>query len=294
MSAAACSKAALAAAVAVFCLAQPLRATAGAPQARPVAVALPSPAQPILDAERAFAQAVTLNGIAPGFRQFAASDAVLFLPDPTPAAAALDHANWIGDLVWRPQFAGVAASGDMGFDVGPSLARAGGRASGGYYLTIWRKTADGGWKFVVDHGVDMPATIYAPLALPPTTLALGPPLAPRVQEAVREADAALNGAMVKAASKAYAARLDDQAIVVRANRPVAIGRRRALALAAGAPAVQEAYTLNGGVSGDGTFGYTYGRARWSTPAGAQLAYYVRVWRLTGQGWRLLVDHLAER
>lgn len=294
MSVQACRWAALAAALAALCLPVSTRAKTGAPRVRPVQGPGPSPAQPILEAEHAFADAVALNGIAPGFRQFAASDAVMFLPDPTPAAAALDHAGWIGDLAWRPQFVGIAPSGDMGFDVGPSLARAGGRVSGGYYLTVWRKTADGSWKFAVDHGVDMPGAIYGALPVPPVTLAIETPPSPRSHEAIREADAALNAAVVKEASSAFAARLDVQAIVVRANRPIAVGRRRALALTAEAPAIQEAYTLDGAVSNGGAFGYTYGRARWSTPGGAQLAYYVRVWRLTPQGWRLLVDHLGER
>ena len=253
-----------------------------------------SPGQQIEDAERAFVQAVAQSGIAPGFRQFAAPDAVMFLPDPTFAIPALDHAHWAGELLWRPQYVGVAPSGDMAFSVGPSLAKAVGKASGGYYLSIWKRGPDGVWKFAVDHGVDMPASIFAGPVQPATVLALDAPTSPRSPEAIREADGALNVALVKSASAAFAARMDDQAIVVRTNRPVAVGRKKAVALASEAPGVQEAYTLNGAVSSDGNLGYTYGRARWSTPSGPQMAYYVRVWRSGPQGWRLLVDHLAER
>ncbi len=253
-----------------------------------------SPSQQIEDAERAFAQAVAQSGIAPGFRQFAAPDAVMFLPDPTPAIPALDHAHWAGELLWRPQYIGVAPSGDLAFSAGPSLARAVGKASGGYYLSIWKRGADGAWKFAVDHGVDMPAAIFAGPVQPTTVLAIDAPPSPRSSEAIREADGDFNMALVKSASAAFAARIDDQAIVMRTNRPVAAGRKKAMALAIEAPAVQEAYTLNGAVSSDGNLGYTYGRARWTTASGAQQAYYVRVWRLGPQGWRLLVDHLAER
>jgi hypothetical protein len=45
---------------------------------------------------------------------------------------------------------------------------------------------------------------------------------------------------------------------------------------------------------EGSLGYTYGRARWSGPEGPQAGYYVRVWRATPQGWRLLADQLTER
>jgi hypothetical protein len=83
-------------------------------------------------------------------------------------------------------------------------------------------------------------------------------------------------------------------LAVRANRPVASGRRRVLKLIADSPPILEAQLLNGSVSSDGVVGYTYGKARWSMGAGVQSGYYVRVWRNTGQGWRLLVDHMAER
>jgi hypothetical protein len=83
-------------------------------------------------------------------------------------------------------------------------------------------------------------------------------------------------------------------LVVRANRPVAAGRRRAIRLLNETPALVEAQLLDGGVSTDGVLGYTYGKARWTTSAGMQQGYYVRVWRNVGQGWRLLVDHTAER
>ncbi len=60
-------------------------------------------------------------------------------------------------LSWRPDFADVAASGDLGYTVGywekpgkdkegrPVVAR-------GKYLTVWRRQADGKWKVVADVG----------------------------------------------------------------------------------------------------------------------------------------------
>jgi hypothetical protein len=116
----------------------------------------------------------------------------------------------------------------------------------------------------------------------------------RPGEALREADGALNVALPRGATDAFAERLDRQAVVVRTNRPVAAGRKKGLALIADSPAILEAYTLGAGRSADGSFGYTYGRARWTGPLGAQPGYYVRAWRSTPMGWRLLADHLAER
>ena len=259
----------------------------------------PSPPPPpsvlqIEETERAFAQAVAQSGIAAGFRQFAAPDAVMFLPDPAPALAQLNGARWPGELLWRAQFAAISPAGDLAFSAGPSLLRGAGRASGGYYLTLWRRQPDGAWKFVLDHGADLPAAAWSELRQPLKVLDARPPLGPTSNEGMREADGALNAALPKGGVEAFAARLDDEALVVRSNRPPAFHRARALALVADSPPILEAFTLGGERSSDGGFGYTYGRARWVSPAGPQTGYYVRVWRATPKGWRLLADHLAER
>ena len=267
---------------------------AAAPAPMPIPAALPPAAQQIDDAEHAFAQAVAQSGIVQGFRQFASPDAVMFLPDPTPAQPALADARWPGELLWRAQYVGVAPSGDLGFSAGPSLLRGAGRPSGGFYLTVWRRQADGSWKFVLDHAADMPPSIWG---FPPRTLTVvntEPPPGPPSNEGMREADGALNAALPRGAAEAFAQRLDDQVILMRTLRPVALGRRRALALVSDSPPILEAVTLGGSRSMDGGFGYTYGRARWSGPLGPTAGYYVRVWRATPQGWRLLADQLAER
>ena len=260
----------------------------------PTPVALQPAVQQIDDAERAFSLAVAQSGMVQAFRQFAAPDAVMFLPDPTPAGPALASAHWAGDLVWRAQYIGVAASGDLAFSAGPSLLRGAGRPLGGYYLTVWRRQSDGGWKYVLDHAADMPPVVWRTPPRPPVVVNTEPPPGAPSDEGMREADGSLNVALPKGAAAAFAARLDDQAVLMRTMRPVAQGRSKALTLVSDSPPILEALTLGGSRSMDGSLGYTYGRARWSGPEGPQAGYYVRVWRATPQGWRLLADQLTER
>jgi ketosteroid isomerase-like protein len=260
----------------------------------PVQAALSPAAQQIDDTERAFAQAVAQTGIAQAFRQFAAPDAVMFLPDPTPAAPALATARWPGDLVWRTQYVGVAPSGDLAFSAGPSLLRGAGRPLGGFYLTVWRRQPEGGWKYVIDHAADMPPAVFGLQPRPLTTVITEPPAGEPSNEGMREADGSLNTALPKGAPAAFAARLDDQVLLVRTMRPVAQGRGKALALVSDSPPILQATTLGGSRSMDGSLGYTYGSARWSGPEGPQAGFYVRVWRATPQGWRLLADQLTAR
>jgi ketosteroid isomerase-like protein len=269
-------------------------ALAGSGLAKPALAPAPAAVQQIDDVEHAFAQVVAQSGIAAGFRQFAAPDALMFMPDPVPAGPQLAGARWPGELLWRAQFIGVAPSGDLAFSAGPSLLRGNGRPSGGYYMAVWRRQPDGGWKFVIDHAVDMPPSVWRAQATPVVVIDTDPPPGAPSNEGMREADGALNVALPKGAEAAFSARLDEEALLVRDRWPVAQGRRKALALVAEAPPVLEAVTLGGSRSMDGSFGYTWGRARWSGPAGPQAGYYVRVWRATPGGWRLIADHLAER
>ena len=281
----------LAAALAVVVLTAPAHALEAVPAAHPSQTAA---VYQIEKAELALAQAIAQAGVGPGLRKYADAGAVMFLPDPIPAGPYLQIARSPGVLVRRPQYIGVAPIGDLGFSLGPSLSKAAGKSSGGYYLTLWKRGLDGAWLFILDHSVDMPAALFdgpvQPLVLIPTD----PRAKPDQSEGLREADAALDADLSNGPSRAFAPRLEEVALAVRANRPVASGKRRALKLIADSPPILEAQLLNGGVSADGVLGYTYGKARWSTAAGVQAGYYVRVWRNTGRGWRLLVDHMSER
>jgi ketosteroid isomerase-like protein len=64
-------------------------------------------------------------------------------------------------LVWKPFAADVARSGDLGYTLGTYEAR-GPDAEGkfvtryGKYCSVWKKQADGRWKWVVDVGTPSP------------------------------------------------------------------------------------------------------------------------------------------
>ena len=60
-------------------------------------------------------------------------------------------------LTWRPVYASVAGSRDLGFTIGEAIRTMRGPSGAafqrfGKYLTIWQKQSDGTWKFVVDGG----------------------------------------------------------------------------------------------------------------------------------------------
>lgn len=116
----------------------------------------------LIQTDVAFSRAAAQAGVAEAFYQFLAEDAV-WLPngsDPVLGREQVrDRLRQAGQtqLVWVPQFADVARSGELGYTWGLYESRgrgADGREvlSRGKYTTIWRRQPDGSWRAVLDTG----------------------------------------------------------------------------------------------------------------------------------------------
>jgi ketosteroid isomerase-like protein len=126
--------------------------------------------------ERAFAQASADKGTRDSFLMFIADDGILFRPTAVIGKKwLLEHPVPVTEnrplLAWQPIFADMAAAGDMGYTFGPWEFKRNindQKAVGfGHFATVWKKQADGNWKFVIDLGIShpqsaIPATPWVP------------------------------------------------------------------------------------------------------------------------------------
>jgi len=122
------------------------------------------------EVERAFEAMASEKGIHEAFVHFAADDAVFFDVDPQklrgPAAlsARRSKSKWWATVValkWRPVGVHVAASGDLGYTWGTSemsISKNDGTVQviQGLYVSIWKRGADGRWRYVLDTGSEYP------------------------------------------------------------------------------------------------------------------------------------------
>lgn len=251
---------------------------------------------PVIAAERAFAARAAEVGIAPSFLEFMADDAIVFAPDPT-SAKALYSARPPPKtpkeggtlLAWWPNWAGMAASGDLGFTTGP--AEVNGKRSV-IYFTVWKRQADGSWKWIYDGGADGDADHAPGPGAPVLTLAAGArtALAPVTAFAqVQALEATLAQAAATDATDAYQQVLAKDARVQGSPAaPATTPRAVAEELASRAHAIDFSF-LGGGASAAGDLAWTYGDARW--PGGR--GHYVRIWRRDDIGWRLVFDQVLE-
>jgi ketosteroid isomerase-like protein len=114
--------------------------------------------QEMVDTDKAFSAASEKNGMKKAFLEYIADDAVLLRPGflPIVEGDVIRFLNAQEDtsftMTWEPKGADIAASGDLGFTYGVYKVATADTVLQGTYLNIWRKQADGSWKFVVDTG----------------------------------------------------------------------------------------------------------------------------------------------
>lgn len=116
--------------------------------------------QSMLDADRAFSQLSEEKGMKNAFIEYIDSNGVLLRPNELPVvgADAIDYLIQLNDsnyvLSWQPKTGFVAQSGELGYTYGIYTLTPSQKDTilYGTYVSIWKKQADGRWKFVLDSG----------------------------------------------------------------------------------------------------------------------------------------------
>jgi hypothetical protein len=103
----------------------------------------------VVAAELAFARAAQEKGQWAAFRQFAADDALMFTPQPTPAKAWLKgRAEPPVAVKWQPYEVWMSCDGSLAVTKGAWQ-----RPKGvGYFTTVWQRQKNGEYKWVLDQG----------------------------------------------------------------------------------------------------------------------------------------------
>ncbi|HEY7771084.1 nuclear transport factor 2 family protein [Longimicrobium sp.] len=251
----------------------------------------------MVQAERDFSARSAREGVRDAFLAFLADDGILFRPRPVDGKEfTRSRPSPPVTLTWRPARAAISCMGDLGFTSGPFVARPrdGGEVGHGYYFTIWRKQVDGSWKFVLDVGTTgSPSADSVPDWAPGGELACGTPGGS--EDELRRADAGFADAWTHAGpASALAAWGDPRVWLARAGARPTEGVDAAAQVAGREPGRASWTPTAAHVSADGTLGYVYGAYTRSAPNGQHAGNYVRVWRRTAQGWRLLLDVVNAR
>ena len=110
-----------------------------------------TPAMTALDAERAFIADAQKLGQWTAFRKYADDSAVMFTPQQVNAQ---DFLKLLKDppvaVYWWPGKSFVSCDGTFAVNTGPWVRQYG--KAVGYFTTVWKRQADGSWKWIYDGG----------------------------------------------------------------------------------------------------------------------------------------------
>jgi ketosteroid isomerase-like protein len=116
----------------------------------------------INNAEKAFNDVVTAKGLAEGFYQFAAADAIIKRENDTLVKGRDNIRKYYSNpklknatVTWKPDFVDVSKDGTMGYTHGKyiwTVKDSAGKSKDykGVFHTVWKKQPDGSWKYVWD------------------------------------------------------------------------------------------------------------------------------------------------
>ena len=258
-----------------------------------------SPLNDMVKTEQAFSKMAEEKSTRDAFLAFIADDGLLFRP------GAVNGKKWMLEhpgppptdkkplLAWQPAYAGMAASGDMGFTTGPWEAKADindEKPQGyGHFVTVWKKQAEGQWKFVVDLGISHPQsggpqTLWTPAEKPQKEFK--PVDVPIARETLMERDRNYAASVLSHGfPKSYAAYAAREVRLYRANNLPFIGRAASIEQLSKTTGEVKLTPIGGDVSSAGDLGYTHG----TYEAGDERGSYVRIWKKLNGQWRIVMD-----
>lgn len=260
----------------------------------------------LVEAERSFAAASMAKGIRASFIENMTDDSILFRPGPVAGKKWMEeHPAPQGVLTWQPVFADVSSAGDLGYTTGPWEFRQKSLedkpVAYGQFVTVWKRQADGTWKFAVDLGISNPPPETRPpdVQFPATSQNKKKIKLKTDVEGERSALIKVENDFSKLVAKkrtleAFLSYLADDVRLFRMNAFPAIGREEARAMLAAQPGLMSWQPVKADVSRSNDLGYTYGTYEFR-PNGGKAAVngnYVRIWKrqLNGQ-WKAVLDIL---
>jgi ketosteroid isomerase-like protein len=255
----------------------------------PAVAAPPVTTAEVVAAERAFAVDGAAMGIKGSFLKHSAADALVFQPDPVNAhASLLAQPDGPGPkLEWWPLWAGVSRDGNFGFTTGPYAIDG---ARKGHYFTVWRRQADGGWKWIFDGGAGADPNAEAGpdravVSVPASTVGAISPDAAKAEVAKVEVELAVEAA--KDQKAAYLKHLAADGRLYVAPLPPAKGAADFPTALAGWPATFAFSPRGAEAAGSGDMVWTYGEVRWTRDGADRRGYYARIWHKRAEGWKLV-------
>jgi ketosteroid isomerase-like protein len=245
--------------------------------------------QDVVNAEKAFAAFAQTNNTRDAFLNFMDADGLVFSNGAPQNAIESWKSKPAGPakLLWEPAFAGIAASGDIGFTTGPWQFKKTMRdtaLASGVFTSVWRKNTNGEWKNIVDMGYALAKPAYKNPQIKISKIIAASDKQTTDPIAI---DQHYIDAYNKNGKTALAdVLLPDSWLNMNALLPFTTAAQHTEAIAA-IPDGLIMKPLGGGLSKAGDVAYVYGSVNYKTDK----ENYLRVWQQTPAGWKVVLQVL---
>jgi ketosteroid isomerase-like protein len=255
-----------------------------------------APGREIAAIDSEYSRSATEKGMPAASIDYFAEDGIAFAP-----FAVNGKKYWAsvkdfpGSLIWRPIFAAAAQTADLAYTTGPWELKKNGEQISlgyGYYVTIWKKNAEGNWKMALDVGTEnaQPADLPGRLqVLPPDPMAGERSL----QEAKRSLHRTTRGFFQSAQQNIGKAILDNASDDIRIYREKsfpAVGLTAARLMLSSANGKVSREVGGGQLSNSADLSYSYGSFSEDRGNTIERGIYVMIWRINMNGdWKLVLD-----
>jgi ketosteroid isomerase-like protein len=263
--------------------------------------------QSLVETERSFSRASEEKGIRESFSEFIADDGILFRPTPVLGK------KWMQEhplppsptrplLTWHPIVAGISRAGDLGYTTGPWQRKNDIKdtkpAAFGNFMTVWKRQADGNWKFVIDLGTTNPepkspiSAWRAPLVSSSAGYRRVDTRAARENLLITERNFSRTSSEQGAVS-AFLLYGAADVRVFRNNQMPLIGRRSAVTVMSPLTIEWTWTPAFADVATSGDLGYSYGTYELREKTGKrsliETGNYLRVWKKVRGTWAVIID-----
>jgi ketosteroid isomerase-like protein len=248
----------------------------------------------LIAAEKAYAKLAGEKGFREASISVFADDAVIFAPSAVNGKKFWREAKKDPVISWRPSFASISRSGELGYTTGPWESRKSRDIEKpdafGHFVTIWQKNKDNEWKVVLDVGLDHPQpqgveteiSTYVPNAAIRHSESASADLEKaqrRFAESLKEDEA---DAIIDDAS--------DNVRVYRSGQLPVIGKNAVGKMLAEEDAKTTRTPLGTGITSPVDLAYEYGEYMRNRDKINERGIYLCIWRLESDGtWKIALD-----
>ncbi len=256
----------------------------------------------MVNVERAFANLARKENTRRAFLAYLSDDGVVFEQGPVNGKKRWEERPTDDSkLDWDPEFADIAASGELGYTTGPWEYRAHRTYKNpdahGHFVSVWQKNPNGLFQNILDIGVRHP---HDPESHPLRTSTLHGKTrnTHRSDVSIMDIEEEFLASLREGGGKAHEQALSREARLYRtgkipmtiptATRPVVKGEGSTVRFS----------PIQGGMSLSGDLGYVYGTASWTESKegkGEVHANYTRIWKNEdGRHWKIVLEVISNR